>query len=75
MSQVISETIAELLRLNKHHQPINVARVKNLVSQRYGLRRTPKLVELIAAVPDQFRAALQSVLTAKPIRTASGVSS
>ncbi len=49
------------------------ARVKNQVSQQYGVRRTPKLVEIIAAIPEAFRPALQSILTAKPIRTASGV--
>jgi hypothetical protein len=43
------------------------------VSRKYGLARAPKLVEMIAAVPEEHRAALLPQLRAKPVRTASGV--
>ena len=38
-----------------------------------GLQRSPKLVELISAVPDEHRDALLPQLRAKPVRTASGI--
>jgi hypothetical protein len=43
------------------------------VSRKYGLARAPKLVEMIAAVPEEHRAVLLPQLRAKPVRTASGV--
>ncbi|KAI8467279.1 MAG: hypothetical protein J3K34DRAFT_431198 [Monoraphidium minutum] len=43
------------------------------VSRRYGLTRSPKLVEIIAAVPEEHRGALLPQLRAKPVRTASGI--
>ena len=43
------------------------------VSRKYGLANAPKLVEIIAAVPDEHRAVLLPQLRAKPVRTASGI--
>jgi len=43
------------------------------VSRKYGLSRAPKLVEMIAAVPEEHRAMLLPQLRAKPVRTASGI--
>ena len=42
-------------------------------TRRYALSRAPKLVELIAAVPEAHRADVVPQLRAKPVRTASGV--
>lgn len=42
-------------------------------SRKYGLSRAPKLVEMIAAVPEEHRAVLLPQLRAKPVRTASGI--
>jgi len=43
------------------------------VGLKYGLSRVPKLVENIAALPDEHRSELLPQLRAKPVRTASGV--
>ena len=43
------------------------------MSRKYGLARAPKLVEMIAAVPEEHRAVLLPQLRAKPVRTASGI--
>lgn len=43
------------------------------VARKYGLARAPKLVEMIAAVPEEHRATLLPQLRAKPVRTASGI--
>jgi len=44
------------------------------ISSKYGLETSPKLVDIIAAVPSDHRKALVPKLKAKPVRTASGVS-
>jgi elongator complex protein 3 len=43
------------------------------ISRKYGLTRQPKLVEMIAALPEEHRATLLPQLRAKPVRTASGI--
>lgn len=48
-------------------------RVKTKTSAKYGLESQPRLVDIIAAVPPQYRRILVPKLKAKPIRTASGV--
>lgn len=48
-------------------------RVKTKTSAKYGLEAQPRLVDIIAAVPPQYRRVLVPKLKAKPIRTASGV--
>lgn len=53
----------------------SVFRVKTKTSAKYGLEAQPRLVDIIAAVPPQYRRALVPKLKAKPIRTASGVRS
>uniref|UniRef100_A0A8C0J8A3 Elongator complex protein 3 n=1 Tax=Chelonoidis abingdonii TaxID=106734 RepID=A0A8C0J8A3_CHEAB len=49
--------------------------VKTKTSAKYGLSAQPRLVDIIAAVPPQYRKVLVPKLKAKPIRTASGVNS
>ena len=49
-------------------------RVKTKTAAKYGLSAQPRLVDIIAAVPPQYRKVLIPKLKAKPIRTASGVS-
>lgn len=53
---------------------ISVFRLKTKTSAKYGLSAQPRLVDIIAAVPPQYRKVLVPKLKAKPIRTASGVS-
>jgi elongator complex protein 3 len=50
-----------------------VAALKAQVAGELKLRQPPKLVEIIAAVPEAHRAVLLPKLKAKPVRTASGV--
>lgn len=49
-------------------------RIKTKTAAKYGLPAQPRLVDIIAAVPPQYRRVLVPKLKAKPIRTASGVS-
>ncbi|XP_073442436.1 elongator complex protein 3 isoform X1 [Dendrobates tinctorius] len=49
------------------------SRLKTKTSAKYGLSAQPRLVDIIAAVPPQYRKVLVPKLKAKPIRTASGI--
>lgn len=69
----ISEIIQELIKAHDVGQDVNLNKIKTQVSSKYGLSSTPKLVDIIAAVPVELRKVLVPKLKAKPIRTASGV--
>ncbi|XP_022659466.1 probable elongator complex protein 3 [Varroa jacobsoni] len=70
---VISEIIQELVQAHNDKRDVNLNRVKYDVSARYGLKSQPKLVDIIAAIPPQFKQILLPKLKAKPVRTASGI--
>jgi elongator complex protein 3 len=52
---------------------VNVTKLKTAIASKYGLSSSPKLMELIAAVPEDYRDKLAPYLRAKPVRTASGI--
>lgn len=75
MMRCISECIGELIRrVNAGKGEIDIRKVKNTIAARVGINRAPKLVDIIAAVPEEWKKQLLPILTAKPIRSASGVS-
>lgn len=69
---VIGEIIQELLK--PHDKDINLNRLKTKIASKYGLETSPRLVDIIAAVPHEAKKILLPKLKAKPVRTASGVS-
>lgn len=71
---VIGEIIQELLQAHEEKKDVNLNRMKSRISSKYGLESTPRLVDIIAAVPQDAKKILLPKLRAKPIRTASGVS-
>lgn len=70
----ISDIIQELVKAQEEGRDVNLNKTKAQISSKYGLPNTPKLVDIIAAVPLELRKTLVPKLKAKPIRTASGVS-
>lgn len=50
-------------------------RVKCKASAKYGLSLQPRLVDIIAAIPESYKKILLPKIKAKPVRTASGVRS
>lgn len=70
----IGDIIQELLKAHAEGRDINLNKTKCQISSKYGLPSSPKLVDIIAAVPIEHRKILIPKLKAKPIRTASGVS-
>lgn len=71
---VIGEIIQELLAAHEEKKDVNLNRMKARISSKYGLESSPRLVDIIAAVPQDAKKILLPKLKAKPIRTASGVS-
>ncbi|KAM3966476.1 elongator complex protein 3 [Aphomia sociella] len=70
---VISEIIQELLVAHRQGKDVNLNKMKTRISSKYGLGTSPRLVDIIAAVPADSKTILLPKLKAKPIRTASGI--
>lgn len=70
----IGEIIQELLKAHNDNRDVDLNKLKTRISSKYSLDSSPKLVDIIAAVPSYARNILLPKLKAKPIRTASGVS-
>ena len=63
----------ELLVADNEGKDVNLNKTKTRLSSKYGLETSPKLVDIIAAVPSQYKKVLVPKLRAKPVRTASGI--
>lgn len=74
MVLVIGEIIQELLKCHEEGKDVNLNRLKVKFASKYALENTPRLVDIIAAVPQESKKILIPKLKAKPVRTASGVS-
>ncbi|CAD5122818.1 DgyrCDS11223 [Dimorphilus gyrociliatus] len=73
MIMTISEIVGELIDAYNNNKDINLNKLKTRISGKYGLSSSPRLVDIIAAVPYQYKKVLTPKLKAKPIRTASGI--
>lgn len=67
------EIINELIKAHESNKDVNLNGLKTKYSRLNKLSNQPKLVDIIAAIPEQYRGVLMGKLRAKPIRTASGV--
>lgn len=74
MLKVIGEIIQELIEAHEQRKDVDLNKMKSRLSSKYGLESQPRLVDIIAAVPQDAKKMLLPKLRAKPIRTASGVS-
>uniref|UniRef100_A0A914YEP4 Elongator complex protein 3 n=1 Tax=Panagrolaimus superbus TaxID=310955 RepID=A0A914YEP4_9BILA len=73
LAAVTHEIVAELVKAQKEGRDVNLNRLKCQISQRYGVKSQPKLIDIIAAVPHDYKDLLLPKLKAKPVRTASGI--
>ncbi|XP_074641789.1 elongator complex protein 3 [Tubulanus polymorphus] len=73
MVMTITDIINELVKAHEEGIDVNLNKIKTRVSSKYGISRQPRLVDIIAAVPLQYRKILIPKLRAKPVRTASGI--
>ncbi|XP_076041012.1 elongator complex protein 3 [Oratosquilla oratoria] len=69
----VGEIVKELIKAHQDGKDVNLNHLKTRISSKYGLASSPRLVDIIAAVPPQHKKTLLPKLRAKPIRTASGI--
>ena len=69
-----TEIVRELLEAHHDSRSINLNALKTKVAKKYKCNVVARLVDIIAAVPQEARDILLPKLRAKPVRTASGVS-
>ncbi|KAJ3272911.1 Elongator subunit [Terramyces sp. JEL0728] len=68
-----SEIVAELVQGIKDKKELNLNGIKSRVARKYKMPTQPKLVDIIAAIPEEHKPTLLPRIRAKPVRTASGV--
>jgi len=73
MIMTVSDIINELITAHEKKETVNLNKLKSAVSRKYGLASQPRLVDIIAAVPANYKKILLPKLKAKPVRTASGI--
>ncbi|KAM6464973.1 elongator complex protein 3 [Python bivittatus] len=73
MMMTIADVIKQLIDAHNQGKDVNLNKIKTKTAAKYGLSAQPRLVDIIAAVPPQYRKVLVPKLKAKPIRTASGI--
>eukprot|EP01102_Stenamoeba_stenopodia_P015847 TRINITY_DN5471_c0_g1_i1.p1 TRINITY_DN5471_c0_g1~~TRINITY_DN5471_c0_g1_i1.p1 ORF type:complete len:564 (+),score=140.66 TRINITY_DN5471_c0_g1_i1:303-1994(+) len=71
--KTISEIVSMLIQAHKEGKDVNLTKVKGDISRRNGLSSQPKSIDIIAAIPEEYKKELVPKLKAKPIRTASGI--
>ncbi|KAG7673503.1 hypothetical protein KSW81_006709 [Nannochloris sp. 'desiccata'] len=71
--RAVSEIVNALVAGVKAGQDVDLNAIKRDASIKYSVAHGPKLVEIIAALPEEHRQELLPQLRAKPVRTASGI--
>ena len=71
--RTIGEIVSTAIALYEQGKAINVEALKTRIGQKHNCGRTPRLVEIIAAIPEQYKAKLKDAFMARPIRSASGI--
>mmetsp|Transcript_12250 Transcript_12250/g.18556 ORF Transcript_12250/g.18556 Transcript_12250/m.18556 type:complete len:547 (+) Transcript_12250:39-1679(+) len=69
----VAEVVSALIVAYDAQVSINLSKIKGEVAKKHKLAYIPKLVDIIAAIPANYKAKLLPYVKAKPIRTASGV--
>lgn len=69
----ICDIISELIVAQEEGKEVQLNRLKSRLASKYGLETSPRLVDIIAAVPHEHKNSLLPKLKAKPVRTASGI--
>eukprot|EP01094_Clydonella_sp_ATCC50884_P026587 TRINITY_DN734_c0_g1_i1.p1 TRINITY_DN734_c0_g1~~TRINITY_DN734_c0_g1_i1.p1 ORF type:complete len:534 (+),score=126.07 TRINITY_DN734_c0_g1_i1:121-1722(+) len=69
----MSEIVGLVIEAYKEGKEINLNSIKHDICSRYHVAVQPKSVEIINAIPLEFRKQIMPHIKAKPIRTASGI--
>ena len=70
--QCITAIVKQLVDDHEKGTTSNVSKIKADYSTKYSLIDSPKTVEIISAIPEEYRDAIVPILKTKPVRTASG---
>ncbi|XP_049849701.1 elongator complex protein 3-like [Schistocerca gregaria] len=73
MVKTISEIVQLLIQAHREDRHVNLSTVKSQCCQRNGLSKIPKTVEVISAIPENWKKYIVPKIRAKPVRTASGI--
>ena len=73
MVACIGDIITELANAHDAGKDVNLNKLKTRLASVHSLETSPRLVDIIAAVPPQHKKTLVPKLKAKPVRTASGI--
>ncbi|KAG5350512.1 Elongator subunit, partial [Termitomyces sp. Mn162] len=71
--RVTSGIAAELIKAHDENKAVSLNEIRARISKKFGFGGQPRLVDIISAIPDDYKKALLPNLKARPIRTASGV--
>lgn len=71
--QCLAEIVSALVKAYEAQQVINLTKIKHEYAKKHRLADIPKLVDVIAAVPEDYKSKLLPYIKAKPVRTASGM--
>ena len=72
--RVTSGIATELIQAHDANQSVSLNEIRAKISKKFAFGGVPRLVDIISAIPDEYKKALLPKLKARPIRTASGVS-
>lgn len=73
MMTTLSEIVQHIIQAHKENKSINLTSIKHQYAGKNGLTQTPKTVDIIAAIPEQWKKHILPKIKAKPVRTASGI--
>ena len=71
--RVTSGIATELIKAHNAGESVSLNELRNKFSKKYGYSGVPRLVDIISAIPDEYKKDLLPKLKARPVRTASGV--
>ena len=71
--RVTSSIAAELIKAHDNNESVSLNEIRARLSKKFGFSGVPRLVDIISAVPDEYKKVLLPKLRARPVRTASGV--
>lgn len=73
MLRVTAGIAAELIKAHDSNESVSLNQLRTKISKKFGYGGVPRLVDIISAIPDDYKGALLPKLKARPVRTASGV--
>ncbi|CAG5124314.1 unnamed protein product, partial [Candidula unifasciata] len=73
MVMAVTDIISELIVADRDKKDVDLNKLKTRISSKYNMASQPRLVDIIAAVPQEYKKVLLPKLKAKPVRTASGI--